>query len=159
MNIAAVLLWTVALTALGSRLTGTAREFARVAGVVLTVAAAVFAVYFRIHAMALPAAAARVVDGTSDPALHLSATEAVLFVLGATAFTAQGMLGLSMLLYGVAVAVSDRLPTALGWLGVLGGAGWLTGALLVDFAVIVPSTVVCWIWTLVLAVVVARPRP
>ena len=86
----------------------------------------------------------------------LAATEPVLLVLGATAFTAQAALGLSMLLYGLAIAVSREHPAWVGWIGVIGGAGWLLGALVIDFAVIVPFTVVCWIWTLVLAVALLR---
>jgi hypothetical protein len=154
-NIAAVLVWAVALTALGARLTGTARDVARAGGVVLTAAAGVFAVYFSIHATALPTAAARF-RGGADPEQVLLSAEAVLLVLGATAFTAQAALGLSMLVYGLAIAVSREFPRSVGWLGVLGGAGWLTGAVLVDFAVIVPFTVVCWVWTLVLAAVLLR---
>jgi hypothetical protein len=155
-NIAAVLVWAVALTALGARLTGAARHVARAGAVVVTVAAAVFAVYFSLHAMALPTAAARF--SGSDPEQVLVTTEAVMLVLGAIAFTAQAALGLSMLVYGLAIAVSRELPSGVGWLGVLGGAGWLTGAVLIDFAVIVPFTVVCWVWTLVLAGVLLRAR-
>jgi hypothetical protein len=156
-NIAAVLVWAVALTALGSRLTGAAREVGRAARVVLTAAAAVFAVYFSSHAMARPTAATRLVGG-DDPQQLLVAADAVLLVLGAIAFTAQAMIGLSLALYGLTVAVSREFPAWVGWLGALGGAGWLAGALLVDVAVIVPSTVVCWVWTLALAVVLVRPR-
>ncbi len=79
-----------------------------------------------------------------------------MLVLGAIAFIAQATLGLSILLYGLAIAVSRELPAGVGWLGVLGGAGWLTGAVLIDFAVIVPFTVICWIWTIALAVVLLR---
>jgi hypothetical protein len=122
---------------------------------VLTAGAGVFAVYFSIHAMALPTAAARFLGG-ADPEQVLVDTEAVLLVLGAIAFTAQAALGLSMLLYGLSIAVSRDLPRGVGWLGVLGGAGWLTGAVMIDFAVIVPFTVVCWVWTLVLAGVLLR---
>jgi phosphoglycerol transferase MdoB-like AlkP superfamily enzyme len=153
-NIAAVLVWAVTLTALGARLTGAARQVAQAGAVVLTAAAGVFAVYFSIHAMALPTAASRFIAGEQEQVLAV--TEAVMLVLGAIAFTAQAALGLSMLLYGLAIAVSRELPAAVGWLGVFGGAGWLTGAVLIDFAVIVPFTVICWVWTLVLAVVLLR---
>lgn len=150
LNIAAVLLWAVALTALGARLTGAARQVAQAGAVVLTAAAGVFAVYFSIHAMALPTAASLFIAGEHEQLLVT--TEAVMLVLGAIAFTAQAALGLSILLYGLAVAVSRELPAGVGWLGMLGGAGWLTGAVLIDFAVIVPFTVISWAWTLVLAV-------
>jgi hypothetical protein len=156
LNIAAVLIWAVSLGALGSRLTGTAPTIGRAAGIVLTATTAVFAIYFSIHAMALPVAAERFASGTGEPSQILTQTESVLLVLGATAFIAQAMLGLAVLLYGLAVATSDRLPTWLGWLGALGGGGWLAGAVLIDFAVIVPFTVVSWAWMLVLAMALLR---
>jgi hypothetical protein len=155
-NVGAVLVWAVALAALVSRLAGAGRDVGRAARLVLTVGAAVFAVYFSIHAMALPVAAQRFVTGAVDPEQVLVQTEAVLLVLGATAFAAQALLGLSVLLHGLTVVTADRFPAWVGWLGVLAGAGWLVGALLVDFAVIVPFTVLAWVWMLVLAGTVLR---
>ncbi|MGH8904238.1 MAG: DUF4386 family protein [Egibacteraceae bacterium] len=46
-------------------------------------------------------------------------------ILGATAWSAQVLLGLSLLVYGLAVLRSRAYPVWMGWIGTLGGAGWL----------------------------------
>lgn len=156
LNIAAVLMWAVSLAALGSGTTGRAPHVARAANLVFTATAAVFAVYFSIHAMALPVAAERFSTGAVDPARLLDQVEAVLLILGSTAFTAQGLIGASIALYGAVVIVDDRFPRWLGAVGVVAGLGWLAGALAIDFAVIVPFTVLTWVWMVALGVVLWR---
>lgn len=155
-NILAVLVWLGSFALLGPVFRDGAAAVSRVARVVLTVAAAVFAVYFSIHAFGLSTAADAYFAAGADQAAVLERTETVLILLGSIAFTAQAMLGLGVLLYGVTVARTRGLPSWLGWVGAVAGAGWLVGAVAVEFAVIVPFTVVTWVWTIVLGVALFR---
>lgn len=60
-NIGAILLWTVSLGALHPP--SAPRELKRVTRTITTIAAAVYAVYFSLHAMALSVAADRFISG------------------------------------------------------------------------------------------------
>lgn len=127
-----------------------ARETGRVGRLTMTVATAVFAVYSGLHAwLAMPAA--ELVAGATPAALTIERTAAAMVVLGAVAFTAQALLGAAIALHGLTLALDRRVPRWLGPVGVVAGLGWATGALVVDFAIIVPFTAVAWLWTLVLA--------
>lgn len=155
LSIAAVLIWAAAFSAIPVW-SGVARTWSRVANTVLAASAAVFTVYYSLRAFGLEVAANRYFDGAGPSATVLSESEALLMVLGSVAFTAQAMLGISVALYGITVAVTNGLPTWLGLTGVVSGVGWLTGALLVDFAVIVPFTALAWVWTIALAIALIR---
>ena len=157
-NILAVLLWAGGFSALAPLVAPRAVALRRAAATVFAATAAVFAVYFSIHAFGLPTLANDFFERGADQAAVLERTETVLVLLGSTAFTAQAMLGLSIALCA-ALLVRARpsvLPAWLGWVGVAAGAGWLVGALLVKFSVIVPFTVVAWVWWTVLAVLLLR---
>ncbi|WP_280358661.1 hypothetical protein [Nocardia otitidiscaviarum] len=154
LSIGAVLLWAAAFSTLRVW-SGVARTWSLAARTVLTATAAVFAVYYSLRAFGLQVAADRYVGAAEPSAAVLSETESLLMVLGSVAFTAQAMLGISVALYGIAVATTRELPTLLGAMGIVSGAGWFTGALLTDFAVIVPFTVLGWAWTIALATVLA----
>lgn len=150
-NILAVLLYlgafSTVIQALGER---DARGLGRFAQATMICATAVFAVYFSIHGFGFSTLADRWVDvAAADRAALLTETNAVLTLLGSVAFTAQALLGLAILLYGLTLARSS-FPGWLGWSGAVIGAGWLTGALLIDFAVIVPFTTLAWVWMIVL---------
>lgn len=157
-NILAVLLWmTTAVLLAASTTSGAHRGLARVSQALFVATGAVFAVYFGIHAHAFPTLAARLAE--TDPAARadvLATSDTVLTVLGSTAFTAQAMLGLSVLLLAAATVSSRRIPPWFGWAGILVGAGWAAGALAVTFTVIVPFTVAGWAWMLGLAVALWR---
>ncbi|RAV11695.1 hypothetical protein DQP55_13250 [Mycolicibacterium sp. GF69] len=155
LNIAAVLIWAAAFAALPVW-DGAARIWSRAARTVLTASAAVFAVYYSLRAFGLEAAANRYLDNATSSAAILSETESLLMVLGSVAFAAQAMLGASIALYGITVAKTSGLPAWLGLTGVVAGLGWISGALLVDFAVIVPFTVLGWAWTMALAFTLIR---
>lgn len=156
-NILAVLMWLAALTTLtGSLDRGDAGYLGRISQAVLTCATAVFAVYFSIHAFGFSTLADQWTDTTADQAALLTQTNTVLALLGSLAFTAQAMLGLSVLLYGVTVASSAVLPGWLGWLGAVAGAGWMLGALAISFEVIVPFTALAWIWMIAVGIVLWR---
>ena len=153
-NILAVLLWLGALSTLtGSLGRGNARALGRVSQAMMTTTTAVFAVYFSIHGFAFSTLAVRWVK-TAAPGRGalLTETNAVLTLLGTTAFTAQALLGLSILLYGLTVALSKGFPAWLGWIGAIAGTGWAIGALIISFEVIVPFTVLSWIWMIALGV-------
>ncbi|MGW0521098.1 hypothetical protein [Crossiella sp. NPDC003009] len=154
-TIAALLLWLGAFGAVTRLLApGDRGGLGRFALGVATCAAAVFAVYYSLHGFGLPALAQR---WTAAPGPEvLTETRAVLTVLGSTAFTAQALLGLTVLLYGLAMALGRGLPRWLGWAGAVAGLGWLSGALLVDFAVIVPFTVAAWAWMITTGVALWR---
>ncbi|WP_433328399.1 DUF4386 family protein [Spirillospora sp. CA-294931] len=157
-NIAAVLLWAVSFTAL-TRLAAPASRFLGTAvTAVATAAAAVFAVYFSVHAFGLTTAADQYFERGANRAAILERTETLLIVLGSTAFTAQAMLGALVALTGYTLTRSRTLPPWLGWWAVLAGLGWLTGALFISFAVIVPFTALTWAWTFVVAFTLWR-RP
>lgn len=151
-NIVAVVLWAGAFSALAPVLAPSARAAARAVRVVFTASAAVFAVYFSIHAFGLTTAANQYFAAGADRAAVLERTEVVLILLGSTAFTAQAMLGASVAFAGFALTRSTALPGWWGWSGAVIGIGWSAGALLVDFAVIVPFTALAWVWTALLAV-------
>lgn len=157
-NILAVLFWVGAFTALTSSHTrGTAWALGRVAHAVMIGASAVFAVYFSLHGFGLGVLAEDWASaGASERANILVEAEAVLTVLGSTAFTAQALLGLSFLLYGLTTAFSHSYPTWLGWVGAVAGAGWLAGALLVAFDVIIPFMMIACAWMLVMGVLMWR---
>lgn len=155
-NIAAVLVWAAAFAGLVPVAAPTARALGRVRGVVFTAAAAVFAVYFSIHAFGLSTLADQYFEPAADQAAVLERTEAVLVLLGSMAFTAQAMLGASIALTGLVLSRSAVVPTWLGWTGGALGAGWLVGAVAVNFAVIVPFTALTWAWTVILAVLLWR---
>ncbi len=116
-------------------------------------ASAVLAVYFSIHGFGFSTLADRWVDvAAPEREALLVETNAVLTLLGSAAFTAQALLGLSILLYGLTVAFSSGMSRWLGLFGVVAGAGWTIGALIVSFEVIVPFTVLAWIWMIALGV-------
>ncbi|RZS44855.1 uncharacterized protein DUF4386 [Herbihabitans rhizosphaerae] len=161
-NIAAVLLWAGAFTALIPVVAPAARALGRVHGVVFTAAAAVFAVYFSIHAFGLTTVVDQYFEQGADQAAVLERAETVLVLLGSTAFIAQAMLGAAIALTGFVLSRSVVVPAWLGWAGVVLGAGWLTGAVAVNFAVVVLFTALTWAWTAVLGVLLlktARPVP
>ncbi|TQN33270.1 uncharacterized protein DUF4386 [Haloactinospora alba] len=151
-NILAVLLWAGAFTALAPVAAPASRTLGSWLRVLFTASAAVFAVYFSLHAFGLSTLADRYTAQGADPAAVLQQTEAVLTALGSTAFTAQAMLGASVALSGAVFSRSHLVPGWVGWCGAVAGTGWLVGALLVNFAVIVPFTALTWLWTVMLAV-------
>ncbi|MBB4931678.1 hypothetical protein F4561_002498 [Lipingzhangella halophila] len=155
LNIAAILLWAVSLGALHPpKAPDPVKQATRT---ITTIAAAVFATYFSLHAMALSVAADRFTTGEVPRAEVLAQTEAVLLVLGAVAFTAQALLGLAILLNGLTLATGGQYPRWLGGTAVVAGAGWMIGALLVDIdRIVVPFTALTWIWTFVMAIAVWR---
>ncbi|WP_433575439.1 DUF4386 family protein [Nocardia brasiliensis] len=154
-NIAAVIVWAFGFAALAE--VAAAPAWARqLLGIVFTTAAATFAVYFSLHAFGLPTAAEQYFAAGADRAAILERTETILIVLGSIAFTAQALLGAAVLLAGYAVTRSVRMPRWLGWVGVIAGLGWLVGALLVEFAVVVPFTILTWLWTVAVAIVAWR---
>lgn len=117
----------------------------------------VFAVYFSIHGFGFEVLADRwagAVDTDRDAIVVEANT--VLTLLGSTAFTAQALLGLSVLLYGLTMAISHSYPHWLGWLGTVAGAGWLVGAVVISFDVIVPFMVLAWVWMIGVGVALWR---
>ncbi|WP_019854473.1 hypothetical protein [Actinopolyspora mortivallis] len=150
-NILAVLLWACAFSVATPVLASTTTGLTRALRVVFTASTAVFAVYFSVHAFGLTVAADQYFASGADQAAVLERTETVLILLGSIAFTAQAMLGISIALAGLTLA-RTMTPRWLGWSAVVAGTGWLTGALLMNFAVIVPFTVLVWLWTALLAV-------
>jgi hypothetical protein len=155
-NILAVLIWACVFPVLAAAVAPAARQLARSLTVAFSASAAVYAVYFSLHAFGLPAAADQYFASGADQAAVLERVESLLIVLGSTAFTAQAMLGGSVALAGVVLARATGLPRWIGGGGIVAGTGWLAGALLVNFAVIVPFTVLAWVWTVVLAVALWR---
>jgi hypothetical protein len=149
--IAGIVLWAACLNALARDAEPrAARDTGRVAQLTMTVAAAVFAVYFGLHAwLAIPAT--ELVAGAAPAELTVERTAAAMLVLGAVAFTAQALLGAAIALHGLTLALDRRFPRWLGLAGLASGLGWLTGALIVDFAIIVPFTASSWLWALTLA--------
>ncbi|WP_240772154.1 DUF4386 family protein [Nocardia sp. CS682] len=154
-NIAAVIVWACGFTALAKAASANALT-RQLFGIVCTTAAATFAVYFSLHAFGLPTAATQYFDAGADRTAVLERTETTLIALGSIAFTAQALLGAAVAFAGYLFARSPMLPTWLGGVGIIAGLGWLTGALLVDFAVIVAFTILTWLWTLVVAGVALR---
>ncbi|TCP52015.1 uncharacterized protein DUF4386 [Tamaricihabitans halophyticus] len=153
-NIAAVLIWAGSFAALAPLLAPAATGLRRTMTVVFTAAAAVFAVYFSIHAFGLSAAAEQYFADGANQAAILERAETILILLGSTAFTAQAMLGASIALAAGLITRAPGLPSWLGWAGLVAGVGWLFGALIVNFAVIVPFTALTWLWSITLGAIV-----
>ena len=156
-NILAVLLWVIA-TALLSSHRAFSGPLSRAAVAVWAVAAGVFGVYFGIHAIGLPAAADQLHAPGADPAAVVERTEALLLVLGSTAFVAQALLGLALVVTGAMLARGGRTGRLLGTVGAVIGLGWTAGAVLLQFAVIVPFTTLAWVWFVVLGLLLCTGR-
>ncbi|WP_317493344.1 DUF4386 family protein [Haloechinothrix sp. LS1_15] len=157
-NVLAVVLWLVALVVVTRVLRhDRSAGLASLAAATMSVATAVYAVYFGVHGVGLTALADQ--WAAAEPGAEhgtVIAADAVLAVLGSTAFVAQGLLGSSVLVYGAVLAYSRALPRWLGTFGMVTGAGWLTGAVALSFAVIVPFTVLGWLWMIAIGIVLWR---
>jgi hypothetical protein len=144
-NIAAVVLWLVAL-ALLVPMTATRRSLEHATLAVWGVAVSVFSVYFGIHAIGLSAVADQMVTGKADVAAILERAEALLLLLGSTAFVAQALLGTSIAMLGLFILKATDMNRVFGAIGIAAGLGWAIGAVAMNFAIIVPFTVLAWIW-------------
>lgn len=81
----------------------------------------------------------------------------MLLVLGAVAFTAQTLVGLAIGLNGLTLTAGRHYPRWVGVPVIITGAAWMIGGLVVDIEhVVVPATLLTWIWTIVMAVVAWR---
>ena len=156
-NILAVVLWVIALSFLRT-LPGLPGPLSRATGSVWAVAAGVFGVYFGIHAIGLSTAADQYLSGAVDRAAVVERTEALLLVLGSTAFVAQALLGLAVGLTGLLLARAEVGGRVFGIIGAVIGLGWLVGAVAINFAVIVPFTALAWVWLVVLGVCLCMNR-
>lgn len=156
-NILAVVLWVIALALLRT-LPELPRPLSRATGSVWAVAAGVFSVYFGIHAIGLSTAADQYLSGAVDQAAVVERTEALLLVLGSTAFVAQALLGLAVALTGLLLARAEIGSRVFGVIGVVIGLGWTIGAVMINFAVIVPFTALAWAWLVVLGVCLCMNR-
>ncbi|MFC7404951.1 hypothetical protein [Georgenia alba] len=154
-NVAAILMWAFAVALL--HVSG-ALPLGRgaVARMSWSVAGGAFAIYFGIHAVGLWSAAEQL--GTIPEQTVIERTEALLHVLGSAAFVSQALVGVSVALLGVALMRRTRSSLVLGGVGILAGAGWATGAVMINFAIIVPFTLLTWAWVVVVAIVVLRTR-
>ncbi len=122
------LLWVGALVALASTLTeGAAWALGRLAVVAAIVGATLHAVDGALNAVGL-AGLARVWAGASE-AERAALTQNADLLLRLLDGTWAGVItlyhGLPFILAGMAVAVSQRYPAWLGWIGVIGGGGSL----------------------------------
>lgn len=153
-TILAVLLWVGALSALAHELRyDIERGLARLARGVLVAASAVFAVYFSMNGFGWAELAHRWSSATgASRADLLIEMDVALTMVGSVAFTEQALLGLSVALYGLTLVSGSSFPRWVGWLGAVAGAGWLTGALVIRFDVIVPCMVLAWAWMVSLGV-------
>ncbi len=160
-NILAVLLWVGALSPLAHQLRhDIERGLARLARGVLVAASAVFAGYFSLNGFGWAELAHRwstaTVESRADLLIEM---KVALTMVGSVAFTAQALLGLSVALYGLALVSGSSFPRWLGWLGTVAGAGWLIGALLIRFDMIVPCMVLAWTWMVSLGILMWRRAP
>lgn len=153
LNIAAVVMWAAAVTLLhtSGRL---AVGRGAVARTTWSIASGAFAIYFGIHAIGLWSAAEQF--GSVPEATVVERTESVLLVLGSAAFVAQALLGTAVAALGMAVISSKPSTRILGGVGVVAGAGWAAGAMMINFGVIVPFTALSWAWVIALAVTVLK---
>ena len=156
-NILAVVLWVIALALLRA-LPELPGPLSRATGSVWAVAAGVFGVYFGIHAIGLSTAADQYLSGAVDQTAVVERTEALLLVLGSTAFVAQALLGLAVALTGLLLARAEIGSRVFGAIGVVIGVGWTLGAVMINFAVIVPFTALAWAWLVVLGVCLCMNR-
>lgn len=160
-NILAVLLWVGALGMLTHELRHeVGRGLAGLARGVLVAASAVFAVYFSINGFGWAELAHRWASATGESRADLLIEmNFALTLVGSVAFTAQALLGLSILLYGLTLISGSSYPSWLGWLGAAAGVGWLIGAILIRFDVIVPCMVLAWAWMVSLGILMWRRAP
>ncbi|MGH3815091.1 MAG: hypothetical protein ACRDUV_22045 [Pseudonocardiaceae bacterium] len=160
-NILAVLLWVGALGMLAHELRHEVeRGLARLARGVLVAASAVFAVYFSINGFGWAELAHRWTSATGESRADLLIEMNVaLTMVGSVAFTAQALLGLSVLLYGLTLISGSSYPSWLGWLGAVAGMGWLVGAIVIRFDVIVFCMALAWAWMVGLGILMWRRAP
>ncbi|MGH3922496.1 MAG: hypothetical protein ACRDTT_06440 [Pseudonocardiaceae bacterium] len=153
-SILAVLFWVGALGTLPHELRhDIERGLARLARGVLIAASAVYAVYFSINGFGWAELAHRWSSATGESRAHLLIEMNVALVMfGSVAFTAQALLGLSVALYGLTLVSGSSAPRWIGWLGAAAGVGWLIGAILIRFDVIVPCMVLAWAWMVSLGI-------
>ncbi len=127
LGVLAYLLWAGALVALAGSLTRrSAGALARLAQASLSIGTTVMAVDLSLDGIGLKALAdawaSAPVSGQAD---LLRAGDLFIVVLGTTAWSAQLLVGLAFLLYGLTVLRSREYPVWLAWGGVVAGAGWL----------------------------------
>ncbi len=79
-------------------------------------------------------------------------------MLGAVAFVGQGLLGAAIAMLGLFLLRATGANRYFAWAGVVIGAGWAIGALALEFGIIVPCTVLAWVWIAVLAFRLIRRR-
>ncbi|WP_051299565.1 hypothetical protein [Arthrobacter castelli] len=160
LNIGAVILWMIGFTLMGTSLPDDeARGIRKSAHAVIIAGTAVFSVYFALHALGLESLSSQWVsaDAAGRADAELAAT-AVIAVLGALAFVAQAMLGISILLYALVLVRTSLYPSWLGWTGAVAGSGWFVGAMAMNFAIIVPFTLVTWVWIVLLSLTLVQRR-
>ncbi|MED4161444.1 hypothetical protein [Halalkalibacterium halodurans] len=147
-NIAAIFLWLASFIILTSLLSNKiAIIWSKVANSFMIMTCGVFALYFHIHSFALPLLATKWVSADEETyGSIVIETNATLTMLGTTAFISQAMLGLSIILYGIVLLFVPVLKRWLAYLGIIAGLGWLIGAIIIDFSIIVRFTVLAWIW-------------
>src|SRR5699024_4692631 len=144
-NILAVVLWVIALPFLRP-LPGPPGPLSRATGSSWAGAAGISGVDFGIHAIRLSTAAEQSMSGAVDRAAVHERTEARRLVRGGTAFVAQALLGLAVALTGLLLARAEIGGRVFGAIGSVIGLGWAVGAVAINFAVIVPFTVLAWAW-------------
>lgn len=156
-NILAVVLWGMAAALLRGT-PGLPEPLARAVTAVWSVAAGVFGVYFGIHAIGLSTAADQYMAESTDIAAVVERTEALLLVLGSSAFVAQALIGTALALTGLMFVRTHVGSRAFGAGGLVIGLGWTLGAVLMDFSVIVPFMTLAWAWLIVLGVCLCARR-
>lgn len=164
-GIFAYLLWAGALVMLASSLIrGSAGALARLAQASLLIGTTFVAVDFSLDGIGLEALADAWANASaSGQADLLRADDLFIVVLGATAWSAQLLVGLSFFLYGMAVLRSREYPVWLAWVGVVAGAGWLAvgialfvGAGFVEFDQVFLFQTLAALWMLGMGVLMGR---
>ena len=126
------LLLVVAFVALSRALAlqpGLAGVVAVVAGVTATAVAAVFAVQMAVDGVALKGAIEAWINatGTANEAAAFRVADGIRWVEKGLAGFFQMLTGTTLLALGVSIALGDRFPRWLGWVGAAAGVGSLAG--------------------------------
>lgn len=153
-NIIAILLWLFGFICIFFNLSRqSSRLMAKIALTQFTITTTIFAIYFYIHGFGLTQIANKWQNAPSTEKQNiLLQGDAILNILGTTAFISQLFLGISIILIALVFIFEKNVNKTYTIIGIIIGLGWAIEAYLINFAIIVPFTLLSWVWLILLII-------